>query len=147
MLQLWDLDHPLLSEDHIKKSTLSNSAPAQFTPPAFATTVNLVLRIIEARGLPLDSKGRGRNCVVVVEYNPTTGSAASKGKSSAAVNDSEKLRFETNVEMNTVTPMWNQQITLTVHNLSDPVTVVLFHRKEKSGLFGEEVKDEFLGRA
>ena len=116
-----------MSEEHLRKKEVSH-----FVAPTFATTVNLVIRIVEARGIPRDHKDRGRNCVAVIEF-PKNGTSG------------ELSRFETCVVPNTTDPDWNQQITLTVHNLADSVTVTVFHRKEKSGLFGDDIKDEFLG--
>ena len=128
MLNLWDLEHPLMSDEHL--NSRSRNARKQANNPDFQTTMNLVVRIIEARALLPDSKGRGRNCIAVIEYPQPNG---------------DKSRFETGVVENTLDPMWNQQITLTVNNLMDPITVTVYHRKEKSGLFGDDVRDEFVG--
>lgn len=126
MILLWDLDHPFMDESHLQ----TKSQKAAVSKP-FQTTLNLVVRIIEARGLLRDSKNRNPNCLTVIEYPQQ--------------NLGDKGRFETAVVMDTTTPMWDQQITLTVNNLMDPIQVTVFQRKEKSGIFGDDVRDDFLG--
>lgn len=139
MLNLWDIRYPLMSEDHLKSKNSGTPGTSQInrTLPAFETTVNLVLRVIEARNLKSDSKGRGRNTFALIKYSNM---AAISSKSNQG-----ELRYETNIVKSSCDPYWNQEITLTINNLIDPISISVFGLKEKTGLLKGDVKEDFLG--
>jgi hypothetical protein len=119
MIRLWDIRHPLMSEDHLKPKTSSNANDSQASiRKAPQTTVNLVVRVIQAKGLPQPKDGI-RNCFAAIEY-PMVDSEEGK-----------KKRYETQVCPQSMNPSWDQHITLTVKSLMQPVLVTLYDQTSK----------------
>ena len=90
-----------------------------------ALPLDIKLRIVEARGL-LAKEGRNRNPFCHIEFGDLD---KKKDKRNFEV-------FSTDIIQNTVNPLWNQHVAMTVLSLSNSINLEVW----------DKLKDQFLGR-
>ena len=141
MVKSWDIRYPLLHNPNNASASISGQKAG-----GAQTMVNLMVRIMEAQDLPLDSRGKPQNTFALFQYAglPTTTSASTS--QSGSRKKQEEIRYQTKVIPASRSPKWNQQITLTIKDLLAPIRIAIMSQKEKSGLFSSgELKEDELG--
>ncbi|KAI3631391.1 hypothetical protein MIR68_010881 [Amoeboaphelidium protococcarum] len=130
-LRLWDSRYPLLYEEPDESKNQNSRQMNNKRKPGAATEVNVVMRLVQAQGLLPDHKGRPRNCFAVIEFCDHHG---------------QQQRYQTEPVHDSLSPRWNQQVSLTVNDISQSVLISVYNHKEKDNIItGQEVKEEFMG--